>query len=65
MATFYEENAHIVPNGTYVIEGLPPNLGAEEVVKTFSKSTSDSHAQGWQVVPQGNPFISKGLARWK
>eukprot|EP00973_Karenia_brevis_P006660 904875-Karenia_brevis.AAC.1 len=31
MATFYEENAHIVPNATYIVEGMPPHFSPEDM----------------------------------
>eukprot|EP00973_Karenia_brevis_P072806 10110867-Karenia_brevis.AAC.1 len=65
MATFYEENAHVVPNATYIVEGMPPHFSPEDMVKTFGKWTSEPYPNGWQIIPQGNPFISKGVAKWK
>eukprot|EP00973_Karenia_brevis_P008527 1153130-Karenia_brevis.AAC.1 len=35
------------------------------MVKTFGKWTSEAYPTGWQIIPQGNPFISKGIAKWK
>eukprot|EP00973_Karenia_brevis_P028375 3912172-Karenia_brevis.AAC.1 len=35
------------------------------MVKTFGKWTSEAYPTGWQIIPQGNPFISKGVAKWK
>eukprot|EP00973_Karenia_brevis_P000671 95579-Karenia_brevis.AAC.1 len=44
---------------------MPPHFSPEDIVKTFGKWTSEAYPTGWQIIPQGNPFISKGIAKWK
>eukprot|EP00973_Karenia_brevis_P036857 5078343-Karenia_brevis.AAC.1 len=65
MAKFFEQTAHVIPVATYVIDGLPSTLSEEQVVKTMCEWKSDSYPKGWEVIPQGKPYIYRGGSKWK